>query len=100
LGKCDHHRIRDQAGKLIGFGKVTRDFTERMRTQDSLRQEITERRRLSGDCTIRSSHFGNFSKHLLRTQDEERRRIGRELHDSLGQSLAAMKINLDTLTAS
>ena len=38
-----------------------------------------------------------LSLHLLRTQDEERRRIGRELHDSLGQYLAILKMNLDTL---
>jgi signal transduction histidine kinase len=38
-----------------------------------------------------------LSLHLLKTQDEERRRIGRELHDSLGQYLAILKMNLDTL---
>jgi len=91
--------IRDEAGKLIGFGKVTRDFTERMRTQDSLRQEITERREAQRKLYDSEQSLRQLSKHLLRTQDEERRRIGRELHDSLGQSLAAMKINLDTLTA-
>jgi len=32
---------------------------------------------------------------LLKLQDEERRRISRELHDSLGQYLAAVKMNLD-----
>ncbi len=35
--------MRDDAGKLIGFEKVTRDFTERLQTQEALRQEITER---------------------------------------------------------
>src|SRR6266446_10848148 len=38
--------VRDESGKLIGFAKVTRDFTERMRTQDALRQEIIERREI------------------------------------------------------
>jgi signal transduction histidine kinase len=38
-----------------------------------------------------------LSLHLLRTQDEERRRIGRELHDSLGQYLAMLKVSLDSL---
>jgi signal transduction histidine kinase len=32
---------------------------------------------------------------LLQLQDEERRRFSRELHDSLGQYLAAVKMNLD-----
>ncbi len=71
--------IRDDTGRLIGFGKVTRDITERVNAEKSLRQ---------------------LSLHLLQTQDEERRRIGRDLHDSLGQCLTAMKMNLDTLPAS
>jgi len=37
-----------------------------------------------------------LSLHLLRTQDEERRRIGRDLHDSLGQYLAVLKMKLDS----
>ena len=37
-----------------------------------------------------------LSLNLLRTQDEERRRIGRELHDSVGQYLAALKMSLDS----
>lgn len=40
-----------------------------------------------------------LSSRLMRVQDEERRRIARELHDSLGQYLAAAKINLDVLAA-
>jgi two-component system NarL family sensor kinase len=35
---------------------------------------------------------------LLTVQDEERRRIARELHDSLGQDLTAAKISLDMLS--
>ena len=38
-----------------------------------------------------------LSGQLLRTQDEERRRIARELHDSAGQILAALSMNLTPL---
>jgi PAS domain S-box-containing protein len=91
--------IRDDAGHLIGFGKVTRDFTERMQVQEALRQEITEKREAHRKLYESKNSLRQLSRHLLRTQDEERRRIGRELHDSLGQSLAAMKINLDFLAS-
>lgn len=38
-----------------------------------------------------------LSQRLLQTQDEERRRIARELHDSTGQCLAAVRMNLQIL---
>jgi PAS domain S-box-containing protein len=90
---------RDDTGTLIGFAKVTRDFTERMQAQEAVRQEITERQEAQRRLYASENSLRQLSRHLLRTQDEERRRIGRELHDSLGQSLAAMKINLDSLTS-
>jgi CheY-like chemotaxis protein len=40
-----------------------------------------------------------LSARLLRTQDEERRRIARELHDGVGQLLAALNMNLGVLFA-
>jgi signal transduction histidine kinase len=55
--------------------------------RDALESIVEER-----TCALR-----RLSAQLLRVQDEERRRIARELHDSLGQYLAAAKINLDTL---
>jgi len=91
--------VRDDAGKLIGFGKVTRDATDRMQAQQALEQEIAERREIQRKLYDSENSLRQLSRHLLRTQDEERRRIGRELHDSLGQSLAAMKINLDSLSS-
>ncbi|MGA7217918.1 MAG: ATP-binding protein [Candidatus Sulfotelmatobacter sp.] len=38
-----------------------------------------------------------LSAKLMRVQDEERRRVARELHDGLGQSLAAAQINIDMI---
>ncbi len=92
--------IRDEAGKLIGFGKVTRDFTERMQLQRSLQEEVVQRREAELHLQDSENSLRELSHHLLRTQDEERRRIGRDLHDSLGQSLVALKIKLDTLASS
>jgi signal transduction histidine kinase len=43
----------------------------------------------------RTAALRRLSVKLLRVQDEERRRIARELHDSLGQDLTAAKISLD-----
>jgi signal transduction histidine kinase len=45
----------------------------------------------------RAAH--GLSMRLMQTQDEERRRFSRELHDSLGQYLASLKMNLEVLLA-
>ena len=55
---------------------VIRDITTRRRNEQSLRQ---------------------LSVEVLRAQDEERRRIARELHDSAGQHLTAAKMHIETL---
>ena len=91
--------IRDDAGKLIGFGKVTRDFTERMQLERTLREEVAQRREAELHLQNSEKSLRQLSLHLLRTQDEERRRIGRDLHDSLGQCLTALKIKLDMLAS-
>jgi signal transduction histidine kinase len=41
-----------------------------------------------------------LSRRLLTAQEEERRRVARELHDELGQILTAVKINLESLALS
>jgi signal transduction histidine kinase len=46
----------------------------------------------------RSEHnLRQLSGQLLRTQDEERRRIGRDLHDSVSQYLSVLKMKLSLL---
>ena len=96
--------IRDQSGQLIGFAKVMRDFTERMRGQSALERsnvelaaEVTERKSAEQRLAASEQWLRELSLRLLSTQDEERRRIGRELHDSLGQYLALLKLKLETV---
>lgn len=45
----------------------------------------------------RTEALQTLSQRLLRVQDEERRRVARELHDSTGQTLAALKISVAIL---
>lgn len=84
--------IRDDAGSLLGFSKVTRDFTERMLVLKALRKSRQE-------LHDSESSLRKLSLHLLRTQEEERRRIGRDLHDSLGQYLSLLKMKLDSFAS-
>lgn len=82
--------VKDNAGTLMGFTKVTRDVTERMVAQKSLEQ--AQRKLQESEKSLRA-----LSLHLRRAQDEERRRIGREIHDSLGQYLSVLKMKLDAM---
>lgn len=45
----------------------------------------------------RSESLQNLSQRLLKVQDEERRRVARDLHDSSGQTLTALKISIELL---
>lgn len=82
--------LKDEAGHLIGFGKVTRDLTSRMLAEKLL--EESEHKLRDSEKSLRE-----LSLHLLRTQDEERRRIGRDIHDSLGQYLSVLKMRLESM---
>jgi PAS domain S-box-containing protein len=84
--------LKDDTGNVLGFTKVTRDVTERMQAQRALQE--SEQRLQDSERSLR-----RLSHRLLRTQDEERRRIGRDLHDSVGQYLSGLKIKVDSLVS-
>ncbi len=92
--------VKDDTGRLIGFGKVTRDFTDRIRVHEALRNEIQQRTEAQRKLHESERSLRQLSLRLLQTQDEERRRIGRDLHDSVGQYLVALKMRVDFLKSS
>jgi len=63
-------------GQIVGVQGMARDITERKLAQDTLQM---------------------FSRQLIEAQEDERRRIARELHDQIGQILTAVKMNLHTV---
>lgn len=86
--------IRDRSGELLGFCKITRDVTERMLRDEVLQREMVEKEKAQQELIRSERALRHLSFELLRTQDEERRRIGRETHDSIGQYLSALKMKL------
>ncbi|WP_405983548.1 PAS domain S-box protein [Streptomyces sp. NBC_00872] len=69
----------DETGELRGFGKVTRDMTERRAAE----QALSERRRLFA--------------HLVQAQELERRRIAWDVHDDSIQAMVAVGMRLQLL---
>jgi signal transduction histidine kinase len=59
-----------------------------------LRKSAVSRARFESEGLERTAALQNLSQQLLQVQDEERRRVARDLHDSTGQTLAALKMNL------
>jgi PAS domain S-box-containing protein len=72
-----------------------RALAETLETQVRTRTEQLEQR--NSEVLSQSEQLRKLSHHLMQIQDEERRHIARELHDSAGQTLAALGINLATV---
>jgi signal transduction histidine kinase len=75
---------------VVRISGALQDITDQKRAEEAIRQSEEALRQ-----TNRKLH--QLSRDLLRTQDYERRRIARELHDSTAQLLAALRINLGRL---
>jgi PAS domain S-box-containing protein len=57
-------------------------------------QDITERKRAAEELEAANHQLRILSRQLFHIQEEERRHLARELHDEIGQTLTAAKINL------
>jgi len=82
---------------VIALGEVLRRYHVRLLTaQGELEERVMER---TAELNAANQSLRHLSARLLQMQDEERRRIARELHDSVGQTLAALSMNLTTVRA-
>jgi two-component system CheB/CheR fusion protein len=106
------------AGGQYGYAKIARDLTERKKveealktaqeqletkviertaelaeTNESLRREIIERKRAE------EARVGLLRK-IVTTQEDERSRIARDMHDHLGQRLTALRLKIASLKES
>lgn len=66
------------------------------RDAQRLQNEIRERRQAQQALHDSTRQLRALSRRVLETQETERRRVARELHDELGQSLTAIKIDLQS----
>ena len=83
--------IRDSSGEVVGASNVARDVTGRKLAEAALKQSHDN---LELQVQRRTESLRQLSSSLHHIQDDERRKIARELHDSVGQYLASVKMNL------
>jgi len=95
--------VLDDNGVMIGIIGVSLDLSARERAEEAYRkanQELELRvERRTQELNAANENLRELSGRLLQLQDEERRRIARELHDSVGQLLAAISMNTETIKA-
>ena len=84
--------IRDFEGQILKWYGTCSDIHDSKVLEQSIRESAMELERLVDD---RTAALRRLSGRLLTMQDDERRRIARELHDGLGQELAAAKMMMD-----
>jgi PAS domain S-box-containing protein len=68
--------------------------TELSQTLEILQEQIVERQQGEEQLRRSQAQLRALSTRLLSIQEEERRRLAREIHDELGQSLTVLKIDL------
>jgi PAS domain S-box-containing protein len=102
-------------GKLVGFTKIGRDLTHRENYEQELRTaheqleaRVRERTEELAESNISLRHEIEertqaeevrlrLLRQLVSAQEDERRRISRELHDQLGQEISALGLKLSHL---
>ncbi len=93
--------VLDDDGNLVMIVATGLDITEERELREQLEARVKERTRELEEKNLtlleHSETVRELSGRLLRAQDEERRRIARDLHDSSGQILAAVQMNLAPL---
>jgi PAS domain S-box-containing protein len=100
LGRDGHYRwfraravpIRDFEGTILKWYGSCSDIHDSKQLEQSIRDNAIELERMVDD---RTAALRRLSGRLITMQDDERRRIARELHDGLGQELAAAKMMMD-----
>jgi PAS domain S-box-containing protein len=92
------HDVSERRAMVEELQKAKEDLETRVRERtDELRRKNMQVLKQAEILDMTNQGLRELSARLLRVQDEERRRIARDLHDSTGQNLALLSMNLSAL---
>jgi PAS domain S-box-containing protein len=86
--------IRDDDGNIVKWYGTCSDIHDSKMLEQSIRDNAAQLERM---VDSRTDELRRLSVRLMTMQDQERRRIARDLHDGLGQELAVAKMVLDKM---
>ena len=81
-------------------GEVTRDKTGTPLRMAGTVEDVTERTEVEARLRNAYKQLQDMTRHTAKAEENERRRIAREIHDELGQLLTAMRFQLTALKKS
>lgn len=102
-------------GELIGYAKIARDLTRQKEAEEELRRQHEELESIVAGRTAQLADANNalvrqmeerrlieeerftLMQKIVTTQEDERRRIARDMHDSLGQQMTALRLKIASL---
>ena len=93
---------RDGAnGSVLGFHAFVRDVTARKESEQALERSRTELEarvlERTAELQLANAERVGILQQLFTAQEDERRRIARELHDQLGQQLTVLRLKLESV---
>jgi signal transduction histidine kinase len=89
-----NREIRLDTGSPDEIGKLEMDFNA---MGQRIQAEETENQALSEDLRRQSAQQQELLKRLINAQEDERKRVARELHDELGQSLSGLSLHSEAM---
>ena len=84
--------------RTIAVRGIARDVTDRMARERELRRSERRTSALLVESRRMQDNLALLSREILKVQEEERLRVSRELHDDMGQILAAITMNLEIVS--
>jgi PAS domain S-box-containing protein len=107
--------LYDGDGTVTGYVKIARDLTQQRRAEERMRRtndelEVRVRERTFELAKVNESLRDEIAdriqterdrvrllRQIVRAQEDERRRIARDIHDHIGQQMTALRLNLASL---